>query len=101
MRQNVRISRGIESLFGTRDENIRLLEENLGVVTRLKDDSMAIEGDEANVARAAQILDEYVTLVENGYTFVNGDLTDCLRVVTLDPATSLRGLIESGKQRNF
>jgi len=101
MRQNVRISGGIESLFGTRDENIRLLEENLGVVTRLKDDSIVLDGEDEAVARAAQILDEYVALVEDGHVFANGDLHDYLRVVTRDPAASLRGLIESGRQRNF
>src|ERR1044072_7541468 len=101
MRQNVRISRGIEPLFGTRDENIRLLEENLGVVTRLKDDAFVIEGEEPSVMRACQILEEYVTLVENGHVFVNGDLHDLLRVVARDPGASLRGLIESGRQRNF
>jgi phosphate starvation-inducible PhoH-like protein len=101
MRRSVRISRGIESLFGTRDENIRLLEKSLGVAASLRDDSLEIEGEEAGVARAEQILNEYVSLVEAGQVFSNGDLHDYLRVVTNDQAATLRGLIESGRQRNF
>jgi phosphate starvation-inducible protein PhoH and related proteins len=101
MRLSVRISRGIESLFGTRDENIRVLESNLNVTTRLKEDSLEVEGDESNVMRAASILEEYAALVEEGQVFKNGDLHSYLRVVTLDTATSLRGLIESGRQRAF
>ena len=101
MKASVPISRGIESLFGTRDENIRLIESSLNVRTRLLNDSLEIEGDEANVARAAGILDDYVALVQNGHVFNNGDLNSFLRVVTADPDASLRRLVESGKQRSF
>ena len=52
MKSVVQISRGIESLFGTRDENIRLIESSLNVRTRLLNDSLEIEGEEASVARA-------------------------------------------------
>ena len=57
MKSNVQISRGIESLFGTRDENIRLIEDGLKVRTRLLNDSLEIEGDEAGVSRAERILE--------------------------------------------
>ncbi len=101
MTSTVQISRGIESLFGTRDENIRLLEANLHVSTRLRNDSIEIEGDEAAVARAVDILNDYAALVREGHVFNNGDLNSCLRVVTADPEASLRGLVESGKQRSY
>jgi phosphate starvation-inducible PhoH-like protein len=101
MKATVEISRGIESLFGTRDENIRLLEENLGILTRLHDGSLEIEGDQASVARAESILADYASLVAEGHSFSNGDLNSFLRVVTQDPEVSLRRLVISGKQRSF
>src|ERR1700681_2860444 len=101
MKSSVQISRGIESLFGTRDENIRLIESGLQVRTRLLNDSLEIEGEDAPVARAATILDEYVALMQAGHVFNNGDLNSFLRVVTVDPDASLRRLVESGKQRSF
>jgi phosphate starvation-inducible PhoH-like protein len=101
MKLSVRISRGVESLFGTRDENIRLLEQNLRVTTRLRDDSLELEGDEPSVRRAARILDEYVELVGEGHAFNNGDLNSYLRVVTSDAQSSLRALVEGGRQRQF
>ncbi len=101
MKSIVQISRGIESLFGTRDENIRLIESSLNIRTRLLNDSLELEGEETSVARAAQILNDYVALVREGHTFNNGDLNSYLRVVTADADTSLRGLVESGKQRTF
>ncbi len=101
MKVSVQISRGIESLFGTHDENIRVLENGLNVRTTLVDDSIELEGDEADVARAESILEEYVNLVKEGHVFTNGDLNSYLRVVTADPEVNLRSLVISGRQRNF
>lgn len=101
MKTSVRITRGIESLFGTRDENIRLLEENLRVRTRLREDSIELEGETAAVERAGKILADYIALVDSGHVFHNGDLNGYLRVVTTDGSTSLRDLVDSGRQRTF
>src|SRR5947208_2912691 len=101
MKASVRISRGVESLFGTRDENIRLIESGLSVQTQLVDNNLEIEGDAGNVSRAENILEDYNTLMREGHVFNNGDLNSYLRVVTLDPEVSLRALVNSGKQRNF
>jgi len=100
MKASVCIQRGVESLFGTRDENIRLI-ESLGVHTQLVDNNLEIEGEADNVARATRILEDYNTLIREGHVFNNGDLNSYLRVVTLDPEVSLRALVHSGRQRNF
>src|SRR5271154_1750718 len=101
MKLSVQITRGIESLFGTRDENIRGLESGLHVTASLMNDSLEIEGAEADVIRAASILEDYVALVKEGQSFANGDLNSYLRVVTADPEVTLRSLVHSGRQRNF
>jgi phosphate starvation-inducible PhoH-like protein len=101
MKASVRIHRGLESLFGTQDENIRLIESGLGVCTQLVDDNIEIEGESVGVSRAESILEDYNTLVRDGYAFNNGDLNSYLRVVTGDPEVSLRALVQSGRQRNF
>src|SRR5579862_9757727 len=101
MKSSVQISRGIESLFGTRDENIRLIENGLNVRTRLLNDSLEIEGEDSGVARATGILNDYASLTREGHVFNNGDLNSFLRVVTADVETTLRGLVESGRQRSF
>ena len=101
MKTSVCIARGVESLFGTRDENIRLIETGLSVHTQLVDNNLEIEGEDANVSRAESILEDYNALMRAGHVFNNGDLNSYLRVVTNDPEVSLRALVESGKQRNF
>ena len=101
MKVSVPIVRGIESLFGTRDENIRLFESGLQVSAHLVDSSLEIEGEPANVSRAESILEDYVALVREGHVFNNGDLNSYLRVCTEDPEVSLRALVSSGRQRTF
>src|SRR6266571_618392 len=101
MKASVQINQGIESLFGTRDENIRLIESGLGVSTHLLDNFIEIQGEEANVSRAERILEDYVALVREGHVFSNGDLNSYFRVVTEDDEVSLRALVSSGRQRNF
>ncbi|MBZ5577739.1 MAG: PhoH family protein [Acidobacteriia bacterium] len=101
MKASVRISKGVENLFGTRDENIRLLESGLGVHTQLVDNNLEIEGEAENVSRVENILEDYNTLIREGHVFNNGDLNGYLRVVTLDREVSLRALVQSGRQRNF
>jgi len=101
MKVKVQIGKGIESLFGTRDENIRLLEENLQVRTVLLADCLEIEGEPDNVNRAAAILEDYSALLHEGHIFTNGDLHSFLKVVTADPDVRLKQLVLSGKQRSF
>jgi phosphate starvation-inducible PhoH-like protein len=101
MKASIVISRGVESLFGTRDENIRLIETSLSVHTQLVDNTLEIEGDDLGVLRAENILQDYNTLVREGHIFNNGDLNSYLRVVTCDPEVSLRALVQSGRQRSF
>src|SRR3954469_3599258 len=102
MKASVQISRGIESLFGTRDENIRLIESQLGVRTHLKEGNLLeLEGDEDQVRRAEQIFADYVDLVQEGASFNGGELNNLLRVVAADQNVSLRRLVESGRSRSF
>ena len=101
MKASVQISRGVESLFGTRDENIRLIESGLKVNTQLIDSLLEIEGEAEAVARAESILEDYVALVREGHVFNDGDLNSYLRVVTEDREVSFRALVQSGRQRNF
>src|SRR5271170_547540 len=101
MTTSVQIFRGIENLFGTRDENIRLFETGLNVRTHLVENSLEIHGDPDNVSRAETFLQDYVSLVREGTVFSSGDLHNYVKVCTEDPGATLRALVVSGKQRNF
>src|SRR5512135_1268457 len=101
MKKNIEISSNIGTLFGTRDENLHLLEDGLSVTIDLKANSVEIEGAARDVARAEQVFSDYDQLQRSGFVFNNGDLGSMLRIVISDPRATLRGLAESGKQRSF
>jgi len=96
MRRTVQIAGGVESLFGTLDENVKLLESALRVTTQLHDGHLAIEGEAAQVERAVRILDEYNQLVREGRRMNHGDVNAMIRVATEDPKTTLRQILEPG-----
>ncbi len=101
MRKEVKVTSGIETLFGTLDENLRLLESSLHLTAHLKHDSLEIEGDEANVERMERIVEDYTQLLREGVTFNNGDLHGYLQIAAEDPSRTLRTLVIAGRQRNF
>jgi phosphate starvation-inducible protein PhoH and related proteins len=101
MIKQLEITPNLEALFGTRDENLHLLEAGLNVSIDLRANHVAIEGAARDVSRAEQVFNDYEYLRKSGYTFHNGDLGSILRVVTTDPTATLRGLAEAGRQRSF
>jgi phosphate starvation-inducible protein PhoH and related proteins len=101
MKKNIEISPNIETLFGTRDENLHLLEDGLNVTIDLKADSVEIEGAARDVARAEQVFTDYGYLQKSGFVFNNGDLGSMLRVLAADATATLRGLADAGRQRSF
>jgi phosphate starvation-inducible PhoH-like protein len=101
MKKSIGISPNIETLFGTRDENVRLLEDGLNVTIDLRSNAIDLEGAARDVARAEQVFADYESLQRSGYTFNNGDLNSMLRVLTADSTATLRGLADAGRQRSL
>jgi phosphate starvation-inducible protein PhoH and related proteins len=101
MKKNIELSPNIETLFGTRDENLHVLEDGLNINIDLRSDRIELEGAPRDVARAEQLFVDYEHLRKSGHQFVNGDLSSMLRVVVGDPNATLRGLAEAGRQRSF
>jgi phosphate starvation-inducible protein PhoH len=53
------ITPNLEPLFGTRDENVRLMEDSLGVRIDLRSDAVHVEGPEAAVVRVQRIFQDF------------------------------------------
>src|SRR5450755_1515249 len=90
MKKNIELTPDIETLFGTRDENLHVLEDGLNINIDLRSDRIELEGAPRDVARAEQLFADYEHLRKSGHQFVNGDLS-----------ATLRGLAEAGRQRSF
>jgi len=94
------ITAGIEPLYGTRDENLRLLEDGLHVTIDLRSDGVHVTGPDEAIERVARVFADYEYLRKSGVTLQNGELHGMLKLVVADPTVSLRSLVESGKQRS-
>jgi phosphate starvation-inducible PhoH-like protein len=101
MKQTVRIIGGINELFGTLDENMKLFESALRVTTRLKDHDLEIEGSPEQVERAARILGEYNDRVQGGHVPDSQEVKALLRVAANAPVTELRGAFSPAHSRSF
>jgi phosphate starvation-inducible PhoH-like protein len=101
MKKSVGISPNIETLFGTRDENVRLLEDGLNITINLRSNAVELDGAARDVARAEQVFADYESLQRAGHTFQNGDLNSMLRVLVTDQNATLRGLADAGRKRSF
>ncbi len=100
MKIALEITPNLEPLFGTRDENIRLIEDSLGVHIDLRSDAVHVEGPQAAVDRVRQIFVDFEALRKQGVNPHNGELNGLLRLVVTDPAITLKSLADSGKQRS-
>jgi len=98
---SVKIRNGVPALVGTYDGNLKLFERCFQVSARLAEESLEIEGEEANVRRAQRMVEEYSVLVENGTRFENAEIEGFLRIISQDTEASLRGLAEAGRPRSF
>jgi phosphate starvation-inducible PhoH-like protein len=99
VKKSLHLTPGIEPLYGTRDENLRLMEDGLKVQIDLRADSIQLMGEAAAVARVEGIFSDFEHLRKLGVHPHNGELNALLKMVVSDPAVTLRGLVESGKQR--
>jgi phosphate starvation-inducible protein PhoH and related proteins len=97
MRRTVQIAGQVENLFGTLDENVKLLESSLRVTTHLHDDELTVEGDAPQVERAVNILNQYNDLVREGRRLDNGAVKALLRVAAQEPEAHLRSILEPGQ----
>jgi phosphate starvation-inducible PhoH-like protein len=88
--------KGVESLFGTHDENLRLLEQTFKVRIHGHGSELTIEGDEAGAALARRALEQLMALMKEGYSVGSGDVRLAADLLSRDEHTRLKDyLLES------
>ncbi len=85
--------RALEALFGTQDQNIKLLESLLSVTVGGRGSELFVEGDEADVATVEHILKEFSQLFSEGKIPVDGELREAFKQIAEDRSASLRELL--------
>jgi phosphate starvation-inducible PhoH-like protein len=100
IKKTLEITPGIEPLYGTRDENLRLMEDGLQVTIDLRSDAIEVGGSPESVEQVTRIFADFEALRKSGVTLQNGELKGMLRLVIADPEVTLKSLVDSGKQRS-
>lgn len=82
--------RGLETLFGVHDQNIKYLESLLDVRIDARGQDVSIDGAPADVETAERILQDFSDLFKEGKHFTDKELREAFAQIAEDRAFSLR-----------
>jgi phosphate starvation-inducible protein PhoH and related proteins len=82
--------RGLETLFGVHDQNIKHLESLLDVQINGRGHSLTVDGDPKDVATVEHILEDFSELFAEGRQFTDKELREAFAQIAEDRAYSLR-----------
>ena len=82
--------RGLETLFGVHDQNIKYLETLLDVRINARGQDVSIDGDPKDVETAERILEDFSDLFKEGRQFTDKELREAFAQIAEDRAFSLR-----------
>jgi len=82
--------RGLETLFGVHDQNIKYLETLLDVRINARGQDLTVDGDPKDVATVERILEDFSDLFADGKTFTDTELREAFAQIAEDRAYSLR-----------
>jgi phosphate starvation-inducible PhoH-like protein len=80
---------GLDTLFGTHDENLRRIERTFDVSVSARGNELNILGDPERVQAVERLLSELNLVTERGYRFRPGDVQTAIRVASEAPGSSL------------
>lgn len=77
------------ALFGSFDENIKLIEEEFCVKLVVRDDELKVSGDEENVFKACKVIENLLNFINRGENLTEQNVRYCI------------SLVNSGQEENF
>jgi phosphate starvation-inducible PhoH-like protein len=99
MRRIAMPDEGIETLYGSLDENLRNLESTLNVRLKTSGSDVVIEGGAEEVARAERVLEQLGGLLRGGYRFARGDIRTVAQLISHNPNVELQEYFLKGNAR--
>jgi phosphate starvation-inducible PhoH-like protein len=85
--------RGAEALFGTHDENLRYLEEQLKVRIKSHGAELLVEGEAEGEEKAAQVFGQLGDLMKDGYSVAAGDVRLAAQLLQQDGGVRLKDFL--------
>jgi phosphate starvation-inducible PhoH-like protein len=96
---------GIETLFGSYDENLKHLESRFNVRIKTQGHELLVEGDTPSVDKVDRVVVQLASLMRDGYKLSNADVKTASDLVAQDTTVDLRdhflkgSLTAAGKRR--
>src|SRR5713101_5742121 len=96
---------GIETLFGSYDENLKHLESLFNVRIRTQGHDLLVEGESPGLDRVDRVVGQLSSLMRDGYKLSNADVKTASDLVAQDRLVDLRdhflkgSLTPAGKRR--
>jgi phosphate starvation-inducible protein PhoH and related proteins len=96
---------GVETLFGSYDENLKHLESLFGVRIRTQGHELLVEGDAPGPENVDRVVNQLSSLMREGYKLSNADVRTASDLVAREPSVDLRehflkgSLTPAGKRR--
>jgi phosphate starvation-inducible protein PhoH and related proteins len=81
---------GIETLFGSYDENLKHFESLFNVRIRTQGHDLLVEGESLNLDKIDRIIDQLSSLLRDGYKLSNADVKTASALVAENGAVDLR-----------
>ena len=95
MRRIAMPDEGIETLFGSFDENLRSLESALGVTLQTSGHDIVVEGAAETWRARSGRSRNWRDLLRDGYRFARGDVKTAAQLMAQDPERRAAGLLPS------
>ena len=90
---------GLDTVFGTRDTNLKHIESVLGVRIRTQGSEVLIEGDPESASRAGVLLEELSHLLAEGYALGAEEVKTATQLIAGHPTVNLREYFRKGPRR--
>jgi phosphate starvation-inducible PhoH-like protein len=90
---------GVETLFGSYDENLRHLETLFNVRIRTNGHELIVEGDPKDADKVERVVEQVAGLMKDGYKFAKGEVKSAASLVSEDVGVELRDYFLKGTIR--
>ena len=91
---------GVETLFGSYDENLRQLESTFGVRISTQGHDLLVDGAPADEARVERTVNKLTALMREGYRVANGDVKTAAQLVSENADVDLKDFLVKGPARS-
>ncbi len=94
-----------KTLLGTHDENLRLIEEELGIVVSTRGESLKLQGDPKQIEIASRLLEELILTIRNGGFIKKHELSYAIKSIKEDETRDIHSIyldrIEVSSKRQY